>query len=160
LSATLATTKTDLVAGDGLTFTLDVKNLGPQVATNIVATITNPTSGNMSWNVKRCTYEAPHLICRADKLEVGESTTFFAAIFIPKEKVTITASVASGSPDPNPANNRPVLDIVPQLLAKLAAEIQVTPPPMAGRTSEWRLVITNSGTRTASGSHAIWTFEG
>ena len=47
----------------------------------------------MSFDPKVCAYEAPLLRCRVDALDAGESKTFLAAIYVPKEKTTIKATV-------------------------------------------------------------------
>ena len=112
--ADLSITKTDssdpVVVGQSLTYTIKVANSGPASSTNVILTDTLPGSVNFvsaTSTSGSCSKSGGTLTCGLGDLEVGgETTTTIVVVPTATSTITNTASVAaSGSPDPNTADN-------------------------------------------------------
>jgi uncharacterized repeat protein (TIGR01451 family) len=113
--------KTSVKAGDLLTYTVRVRNLGPETAPNVV--VTNVLSSGVTFvsaTHAKGTHTAPPAgetgtvtWYLGDLLDQGNETTDITVTVRIKGKTTITnkADVASDAVDPNPANNTASLTV-------------------------------------------------
>jgi uncharacterized repeat protein (TIGR01451 family)/CSLREA domain-containing protein len=113
--------KTSVKAGDLLTYTVRVQNLGPETAPNVV--LTNVLSSGVTFvsaTHGKGTHTAPPAgetgtvtWYLGDLLDQGNETTDITVTVRVKGKTTITnkADVASDAVDPNPANNTASLTV-------------------------------------------------
>ena len=79
--------------GDMITYTFTIANFGPNAATNVV--VNDPLLGGTIWGPAG--------------LLVGEDVTFSVTYIVPigaPDPLSNTATVVSGTLDPNPANNQ------------------------------------------------------
>ena len=111
--ADLAITKIDskdpVAPGDTLTYTIDVTNLGPSVAPNVVVTDTLPSEVTLV-STSGCS-EDPNGVptCSLGDIAVDDTVQFTIEVTIdlgtPTGTITNTATVASDAADPDPAND-------------------------------------------------------
>jgi len=127
--------KTSVKQGDLLTYTVRVRNLGPQTAPNVV--VTNVLSTGVTFvsaTHAKGTHTAPQVgetgtvtWYLGDLLDQGNETTDIKVTVRIKGKTTITnkADVASDAVDPNPANNTASLTV--------SVAAGSTKPPVKGK---------------------------
>ena len=108
--ADLAITKTapgTVVAGTTLTYTINVNNLGPNNATNVV--VTDPLPAGTTFKMSSISCSGSPVTCNLGTLANGLSMSFTITANVPSSfvtpTITNTASVTANETDPNPANN-------------------------------------------------------
>ncbi|WGJ15796.1 DUF11 domain-containing protein [Methylocapsa sp. D3K7] len=108
--ADLAITKTapsTVVAGTTLTYTINVSNLGPNNATNVV--VTDPLPAGTTFKMSSISCSGSPVTCNLGTLANGLSMSFTITANVPSSfvtpAITNTASVTANETDPNPANN-------------------------------------------------------
>jgi uncharacterized repeat protein (TIGR01451 family) len=123
LSVTTSDSADPVTSGTPLTYTVEVRNEGPDAATNVSMTddfpggvdfvAATPSSGS-------CERRGGKVTCMIPSLATGEAATVTIDVIVTRKRGSITnsASVQSDVPDPQPANN-------------LATEVTqvVAPPP-------------------------------
>jgi len=99
-----------VMAGNSLTYTVDVSNLGPSDAQNVVVTDTLPGEVTYVSDTAGCV-EGPvgTLTCSLGDLAANASISFDITVTVksdtPAGEITNTAEVKSDTLDPNPGNN-------------------------------------------------------
>lgn len=98
-------------AGNILTYTLTVTNLGPNAAENVVVTDPLPVGtlfGSVYPHEPTCVFSADKVTCNFGTMDPGETQTVTIRVFVVCDcpnLVTNTATVTSDTADPNPDNN-------------------------------------------------------
>jgi uncharacterized repeat protein (TIGR01451 family) len=97
-------------SGATLTYTVAVRNGGPDAATDVAMTDNLPggtTVVSASPSDGRCNPNRRKVVCRVDPLAVDTTWTIVIAVSVSKKKGSLTnaASVQSGLPDPRPGDN-------------------------------------------------------
>lgn len=160
-AADLSITKTSdpnpMIAGTPATYTLVVSNTGPSTATGVTISDVLP-AGLSVISVQAagtCDVAGQTLTCQLGTVAPGSSTTVTIGVMVAATQVgtlTNTATVASTTPDPNPANNSatvvtPVETRADLTLTKSADRGTVA----AGEGMTYTLVVVNSGPSDATG---------
>ena len=105
--AIMKTAPRTVVAGTTLTYTINVANLGPNNATNVV--VTDPLPAGTTFNSSSISCSGSPVICNLGTLANGLSMTFtITRMFLQasyRPTITNTASVKANETDPDPANN-------------------------------------------------------
>jgi uncharacterized repeat protein (TIGR01451 family) len=158
-SADLAVTKTGpatVSPGAPVTYTVTVTNNGPSSAAGVVLTDT-PGSGLLGASAPGCV--GSPLSCTIGALAVGASASFTvsataSAALADGTNVINTATVTSGTPDLDAANNT-VTITTPVTAATTTADLAVTKTGPAtatpGAPLTYTLTVTNNGPSAASG---------
>jgi uncharacterized repeat protein (TIGR01451 family) len=159
LSITLAAAPNPVEVGQILTYTLNIANSGPSNATGVVLSDVLPagvTLVSAQPSQGSCSGTAT-ISCSLGTLAVGGNASVVIQV-IPNTagSLTDTASVASGVPDPNPANNNASVTvnaiIVPGPEADLLITLAAAPDPVTvGQILTYTLNVANSGPSTATG---------
>lgn len=155
----LAITKTDsadpVVAGTNLTYTIEVTNNGPSVATGVTVTDTLD-AGTFLVSTTGCS-EDPNGVptCTLGTLAVGNSASFTVEVTVLDAvlgTITNTATVAADGTDPNPADNTATEDTEVTAESDLSITISDDPDPVAaGGTLTYDVVVSGSGPSQVSG---------
>ncbi|MEL7061341.1 MAG: hypothetical protein AAGN46_15060 [Acidobacteriota bacterium] len=129
VQADLVITKTDSqdpVSGNTFSYTLEVTNLGPAVATSVVATDSLPAGLAFAGSADGCTETTGTVTCPFGDLQANASASrSFDVILDPPftDSVTNTATVSAASPDPVAGNDSEsedtALDTVPPQVANV-----------------------------------------
>lgn len=162
--ADLEITKTDspdpAVAGEQLTYTIEVENLGPEDALDVEVTDTLPSEVTYASDTAGCDTSAlPELTCELGDLANAATTSFDIVVDVPADlasaggPVTITndASVTALADDANQTNNSVSEDTTVNAEADLSiVSFDAVAPPtelLVGDTADvtLRKVITNDG---------------
>ena len=140
--------------GQDLTYTLTVANAGPDTATAPVVTDTLPASVVFVSASAGCSEVAGVVTCTLVDIAPGASAT--ATVTVTAGAVGImtnTASVASSTTDPDPADNSTTLDTTVDPAADLSIAKSVTSPAagpyLDGQDLTYTLTISNAGPDTA-----------
>lgn len=144
-----------MVPGQRYTYTLDVKNNGPDTATNVVATDVLPRELTFSSASTGCTNAGGTVTCTVPTLAVGSTHRFEITVDVPsslKQCLNNTGRVTNDTPDPNLTNNEstncPPPDPKTNLtMAKTASSPQVS----SGGQVMYTLVVKNNGPSDAEG---------
>ncbi len=153
-SADLAITKTDspdpVTAGEQLTYTITVDNLGPSDATNVTVTDTLP-AGVSVVSAPGCVESPPGtLTCPLGTIPAGGGSFFDIIVDVDASTlpgtITNTASVGSDAGDPVDANDSASEDTEVEASADLAVAKSDSPDPVtAGGTLIYTVTVTNLG---------------
>ncbi|MFI5729684.1 hypothetical protein ACIA49_06135 [Kribbella sp. NPDC051587] len=150
-----------VVAGNGLIYTLTVRNAGPSDAIGAVVTDTLPAGTTYvrgSSPVGDCmqgpSVAEPVVICPAGRLKPGASVVITVTVKVDPAvapgKLTNAATVSSQTPDPNDGNNRDTVETTVTASADLSITKSVTPSPLvAGGEGLYTLTVHNAGPSTA-----------
>ena len=160
-SADLSVTKTaapdPAVTGQLLTYTITVRNAGPDTAAGTVLTDSLPpdliqpeisADGGNTWN----DFTTPYTI--GDLAGGAETVILLRGILADTASGTLanTVSVTSQTPDPDPDNNSFTLLTPVELSADISITKSVSPSPaVPGSLIVYTLTITNAGPDTAAG---------
>lgn len=147
-----------VVAGESLTYTLEVRNLGPSTATGVVVTDTLP-AGVQFTSLTTTQGSGSHaggvVTVELGALESGENATITIVVLVlPSTTGPLLneASVTSETFDPVDPNNRDdePTEVTPQI--DLAIQKTDTPDPvLAGQALTYTLTVTNLGPSNATG---------
>ena len=156
-SADLAVTKTasptSLSAGERVTFTVTVDNLGLSQATNV--TVTDPVPAGLTYvpaaSDPACALVGGDIVCALGTILPSDTLTSIDLVFdvgsdVPGGDITNTASASADENDPDPTNNTGADDITVDNLADLS--LTKTAPaaaPVPGTPYVWSLSVTNDG---------------
>ncbi len=160
--ADIELTKSDnpnpVVAGEVLTYTLTITNLGPTKASNVIITDTWPT-GDVSFNAAAsspdCSPISSNIVCAVGPLtNVNDTRTFtLVGTVNPLQRGFISnqATVSINEPDPNTTNNTtPAILTTVDGQADLTLTKSSTPNPIsAGLSLTYTIVVSNNGPSTA-----------
>lgn len=153
-SADLSVTKTASpssgVPGSLLTYTVTVQNAGPDTAQNVALTDTLPAELQApEYSLNGSQYAPWEGTLTIGNLPAGQSAVIEIRGTIAADadgRLTNTASVASGTPDPNPDNN--TAQVITPLSPSANLSISKTgfpSPAVPGETVTYTLTITNAG---------------
>jgi len=160
LGVTLAAAPNPVTVGQMLTYTLNVSNAGPSVATG--TTLSDSLPAGVSFvsaqpSQGSCSGTAV-LSCSLGTLAVGGSASVVIQV-IPNAagSLTDTASVTSNVTDPNTANNSASVTVnavaAPQPMADLSLALSAAPNPVTvGQTLTYTLNVSNAGPSVATGT--------
>lgn len=110
LSLTNIDSPDPVVAGATVTYAIEVRNSGPDAATDLAMTDNLPGATSVvsaTPSAGSCDPKPRKVVCKLDGLALGEVWSISIAASVSKQKGSITnaASVQSAVPDPRPANN-------------------------------------------------------
>jgi uncharacterized repeat protein (TIGR01451 family) len=159
-SADLAITKTapsPAIAGQHLTYTLGVKNNGPDAASKVVVTDNLPSTETFLSSTGGCT-ESPsgsgQLRCPQADMASGASASFTIEVLIHSNvdlgggpvSIANTANVSSGEAiDPNPADNSATATVIVNDQADLVVTKVCDTGVPAGQTGRCTVFVDNAG---------------
>ncbi len=135
--------------GGDVTYTLTVANAGPSDAVGVV--LSDPTPGGLTF-VGASAPCAGGFPCTLGDLAAGDSVVLTVTFHVPADysgadPVVNTASVASDTPDPDPADNSDDAATAVDRTPECDLALTKTGPPSAavGSTVTYTLVVTNAG---------------
>ncbi|ACA44387.1 DUF11 domain-containing protein [Clostridium botulinum] len=144
-----------VMAGELLTYTINVTNFGPSSAENVVLTdVISPeiTGAEFSTNGGETFSPWPGSLNIGTLPASKTRTILIRGIVSPKATgiISNTATVTSTTPDPNPGNNTSTVDVevIPVVVAKADVSVEKTASPnpvMAGETLTYTIVVANAG---------------
>jgi uncharacterized repeat protein (TIGR01451 family) len=143
-------TPSPAVPGEDLTFRLEVKNNGPDAATNVVATDDLPDTVTFKSASQGCAEAGSVVTCTVASLAAGATQTFEIVVAVPSdiaECIDNTATLTStGPPDTNTANNTSTICVPTKgksnvSITKVASATTV---PTGGQVM-YTLVVKNNG---------------
>lgn len=139
--------------GDTITYTVNVSNNGPISATNVVVTDVLPGGVSYVSNDSGCNESGGTVTCNLGTLLDGDGATIQIVVTaVTPGNTTNTATVASDTPDSNPANNSDEALVLVNELPTADLEISKTAVFTTAQTGDlitYTLVITNYGPDTA-----------
>ncbi len=160
LSLALSAAPNPVTVGQTLTYTLNVSNAGPSVATGSVLSDSLPpgvTFVSALPSQGGCSGTAP-ITCSLGSLAVGGNASVVIQV-IPNTpgSLTNTASVTSSVADPNAGNNSASVTVdavaAQQPMADLSLVLSAAPNPVTvGQTLTYTLNVSNAGPSVATGS--------
>ena len=128
-----------MTAGAPLTFTLTATNLGPDTAAQVVVTVRCPAgvTFDAAASDPRCSDAAGTVTCALGDVPAGQAVSAAVVVTVDATRVgtlSNTATVASGTPDPDGTNNTAAatVSVIPEPppAANLAVEKAATPDPL------------------------------
>ena len=139
--------------GDDISFTLAVTNAGPSLASSVVVVDTLPagltyvSAGGFGWS---CSEAAAVVTCElAGPLGPGDSAEDITVVTTVEPgaypSVDNTATVTSGTPDPDTTNNSSTTTVAVPPLVDLAITKAHTGDLRVGTDATWTLTVTNNG---------------
>jgi len=106
LGVALAASPNPVLAGQNLTYTLTVTNLGPSTASSVTLTDTLPAGVTFVSASPGCSYEAGQVLATVGTLSSGSASDFTVTVTSGTSGlITNTLTAASPTADPNSANN-------------------------------------------------------
>ncbi len=148
------------VAGDQVTYTFEIENLGPSDAVNAIATDPVPNAGftfNTLASSSGCTLSAGTISCAAGTVAAGDTASFTVVFDIDSSVgdgtvVTNEVSTSSDTDDPVPGNDDDSVDTTIVREADLSIrKDDNTALAIAGSTISYTLEYFNSGDSDATG---------
>ena len=136
-------------AGDPLTWTVTVTNIGPSDAQTVTLTDTIPsgfTVASLSPSLGSCTGS----VCTVPTLSAGSTLTLVVTGTIDASlrttPLTNSAAVTSATPDPDSSNNTASSAVTVSTMADLHVTKSATPAQIvAGQTVVWTVAVRNDG---------------
>ena len=136
-------------AGDVATFSIEVKNLGPGKATNVVVTDTLPAGLTWAENEADCSISGGVLTCNAGDLAAGASRTYTVSAVTSKlncgvidNTATVTASNERAAQDGNNSDSGAITVKCADIAIEKTAD---APTVNAGDQIGFTITVTNAG---------------
>ncbi len=149
---------TTVTPGEQMTFTIDVTNLGPSVADNVVVTDSLPaglTVSSLSSTIGSCSDTGGTITCDLGTMTVAADATITVVVDVASDfvgDIVNEASVTSDTPDPNPANNTDDSQDPTVASADLGiTKTDLADPVQAGNSFSYQLTVINNGSSDAQG---------
>jgi uncharacterized repeat protein (TIGR01451 family) len=149
-----------VVAGEDITWTIDVRNDGPSDAAAVAVRDDLPTSLVMI-NQSTCTGPTANpgvstYSCPVGVLAAGSATSFTLVSRVPSASLlsaaTNSADVSSSTPDPDTTDNATTAQVRVTTSANLSVVKTITTSPVvAGSPVRWNIAVTNGGSSVARG---------
>ncbi|MDO5700445.1 MAG: hypothetical protein Q4P36_03120 [Bowdeniella nasicola] len=157
-----STDRTEIKAGEVVTYTLTTRNLGPSTAEAVTVTDTIPDGMEFVTADDRCSVEDQTITCALGDLSSGENAAPTVTLGVPPESTATSftngASASSTTPDPNPDNNASEAPVSVSTAADVSITKSVTPDVvLAGEPATWKIVVMNDGPSVARNVHVIDT---
>ncbi|HEX8710071.1 MAG TPA: Calx-beta domain-containing protein, partial [Pyrinomonadaceae bacterium] len=168
-SADIETTKSDspdpVLAGNNITYTINVINRGPDAASGLTFTDTVPSnttfvslSSPVGWTCSTLPAAGGtgQITCTASTLASAQTNTFTLVVKVDPNVtagtvISNTAAASSGTNDPAPGNNSDTEQTTVQASARLSVTKTDTPDPVAiGNNITYTITVTNGGPDNAS----------
>lgn len=147
----------ELVAGGTATWSIVVANAGPSTAADVVVTDPLPAAllaPSATTSAGSCSIAGSTLTCAVGTVVPGAPVTITVSGTVPAGftgTMTNTASVSSGTPDPNPDNTVSSADAPVERVIDLAITKSVDRPEgLMGSTATFTIVASNLGPSTAT----------
>lgn len=155
LSIVKSATPTTATPGTNQSYTLTVKNNGPDTAVNVRVSDPLPAGLTVVSVSPGCTAAGGTVSCALPSMASGETRTFTVATKVASSvngRLTNTATVGSDTPDPDPKNNTSTV-VVP---LKGKADLSITKTPSVRTVGPngqvlYTLVVKNAGPSDATG---------
>jgi uncharacterized repeat protein (TIGR01451 family) len=155
LQMTKTASPSPVVPGTDETYTLALKNNGPDTAENVTVSDVLPSEATYGSSSSGCTPAGSKVMCSATSIAPGATKTFTITTRLASSLAhcpSNTATVASSTVDPDPTNNSstvcpPFKQKADLQVQKLASTATVTP----GGQVMYTLVVNNNGPSDASG---------
>jgi len=149
---------TPIVAGTNFDYTLDITNLGPSNATNLVLVDSLPMEVDFvssSPSQGNCSYDAVSrtLTCELGDLDVGQSIQIILTVFVLEEgQFTNSVSIRGDQFDPDGANNDSDAEVIglPGIDLELDKVVD-NPKPDLNQNVTYTLTLVNLGPDVATG---------
>ncbi len=162
LSADLAVTKVadpiTVNAGEQVTFTITVDNLGLSQATGV--TITDPIPAGMTFvptgSDPSCSQVGSNIVCNLGTIQPSATAVSVDLVFVvdsaaATSTLTNTATASANEPDPDPDNDADSVDVDITNAADLSlTKTSPATAPVPGESYEWNLEVTNDGPSNAA----------
>lgn len=142
-------------AGQTLTYSLDIANLGPSSASQVVVTdaipsvLLNPEfslDNGTSWKPWVSPYRLGNLANQAARVILIRGTVQVSE----NQTISNTASISSATPDPNSSNNTSTAVVNAQASADLSVVKTASPSPaQIGKTLTYTVTVSNAGPSNA-----------
>ncbi|MBA3533741.1 MAG: DUF11 domain-containing protein, partial [Ardenticatenales bacterium] len=160
------TTKTEIFAGDRVTYTLKVMNEGPSTAFDVVALDTLPTkltAGTLRVDHPDCSLSGYQLTCNlGDMLADAVETITVSGDLGPLERIELenTATVTSNTYDRDITDNTSTskIPIIAQVTLGIT-KIDTPDPVVAGEALKYTIVVNNTGFSTAKTVQLVDTLD-
>ena len=136
------------VAGEELTFTLQVKNAGPSEAFAVKVTDHLPEDTTYVSSSAACKEAASTVTCEAPSIAVGGELTYEIKVKVkPSATVDVenTATVTSATADPEEANNQSTVKTPLNTSADVSIEKSAPAVAEAGENLTYTLLVKNAG---------------
>ncbi|MFB7250120.1 isopeptide-forming domain-containing fimbrial protein [Microbacterium sp. NPDC056234] len=160
LAVTKQASAATATAGDALTYTVDVTNVGPSVALNTVLTDTVPQGMTVQSVVAppaaTCAQTTTDVRCDFATLDPGQTETVTITVLVdadaPTGDLINTASVAAPADDADTTNNSASATVAVEQSADVGVEKTATPTTgVPGTAQSFTITVTNDGPSTARG---------
>ena len=155
-SITKADSADPVVAGQALTYTLTVTNIGPSNASGATVTDPLPAGTTFASSPDGCVEGGGTVTCAIGALASGGSTSVMFTVNVgagATGSLSNTATVAGNETDPNAANDSATEMTSVSVLADLSLAKADSPDPViAGQALTYTLTVTNNGPSSSTGS--------
>lgn len=143
-----------VIAGETVTYTLTITNLGPAMAQDVQVIDALPRGVTLVEALPSQGICASGVVCTLGDLEVGEEATVVITVSVDPAVtglLTNRAAVQSSNPDPDPDNNSASAETLIQASAALTLT-KIAQPPTArpGDLVVYQIVVTNTGPSAAA----------
>ena len=140
---------TEPVDGDTVTYTLQVDNLGPSDATDVVVVDTLPAGLVPGAAPEGCTWAGQELTCQLGTVAVDDEPIAISfPVTVNTNDVTTkvnTATVTSSATDPDPSDNEASAEFITGTAADLSVTKEGPDTITAGEQGVWTLTVSNNG---------------
>jgi uncharacterized repeat protein (TIGR01451 family) len=148
-----------VIAGELVHYTIDVRNAGPQTATNVIMSNTLPpkTSFVSVTDTAVCAGSGAGAGCRFAKLEPDASRRVVITARASRTTIMNRTDVYATEADPDPSNNRAWTKTEPRIpQADLSVTLTDSPDPVAvGQQLTYTAVVVNHGPATAKDASVL-----